>query len=279
MTSVACRAALVAAFGLVMLAWPSSSAAQLNAEKLRRDRELTAGFSGAVDGNFALRAGNVEFLELGGSFRLEHNTFRPETSTTTPPALHDTAFIVGALRFKDFAGTPIINNGFLHLRWTRLWLDRLGSELFTQFQFDEFLRIQKRALIGAGLRFVPFDSELFSFALGSGYMFEFEGLDLPDAATGDDQTFLHRWTSYASLRFRFAGGLLSLSNTVYAQPALSDFGDFRILDEGDLMFEVTERFALGWSWYLRFDSEPPAADVVRLDVVLQSTVRFRFQAG
>lgn len=279
MISSTCRAACIAAFGLTMLAGPRPSAAQLNAEKLRRDSEVSAGFSGVVDGNFALRAGNVEFLELGGSFRLEHNTFKSQTSTITAPALFDTTFIVGALRFKDFAGTPIINNGFLHLRWTRLWLDTLGSELFTQFQFDEFLRIKRRALIGAGARWVPFDFEAFSFALGSGYMFEFEGLDLPDAATGDDQTFLHRWTSYASLRLRLADGLLGLSNTVYVQPALSDFADYRVLAEGDLMFNVTQSLALGWSWYLRFDSEPPATDVVKLDVVLQSTVRFRFQAG
>lgn len=36
MTSLACRAALFAAFGLVLLGWPRSSGAQLNAEKLRR---------------------------------------------------------------------------------------------------------------------------------------------------------------------------------------------------------------------------------------------------
>ncbi len=55
------------------------------------------------------------------------------------------------------------------------------------------------------------------------------------------------------------------------QPALTDFGDVRLLSETLLTFKVSKAFAAGISGTVRYDSEPPTA-VLPTDTEIKNTL-------
>ena len=64
-------------------------------------------------------------------------------------------------------------------------------------------------------------------------------------------------------------------NTVYAQPRLTDFADYRILDEAELIVEITDILSLVAGLYLRFDNQP-VEGVEKLDVTMENKLRVVF---
>ena len=61
---------------LAVLAVSSPALAQVNAESLRPN-PLRAGWSGGVEGSFALSRGNIELLDIGGGGRVQYQTLHP----------------------------------------------------------------------------------------------------------------------------------------------------------------------------------------------------------
>ena len=140
------------------------------------------------------------------------------------------------------------------LRYNLELSDRFAGELFTQLQYDEFLRMDLRSLGGTGLRFMVYGSEAASVHLGTGYMLEYESQN-PDLVAEDPTTLAHRWTSYLSFSVEPVEGL-TISSTGYAQPRITDFTDYRLLNESSLSVALGEHFSLGIGFTLRHDSDP-----------------------
>lgn len=273
----------VMSMAAAVLLTPALAAAQVNTEKLRKaNRE--EGFSGHVDASFALRRGNVNLLRIGSGFRVQYETLHDKDGDGNR-ASKDLVFIVGDLTFgekiKSGISDRFINNGFAATRWTRMWHPRVGSEVFAQAQFNEFIRLKSRGLGGLGVRAVVVESKVADVYVGSGYMLEYERLDVP-AGCGDDATAdctedaNHRWTNYLAFSIKLLDGKLTLQNTAYAQPRFDRFSDYRLLSEGALTVSVNSLFSLGIALNLRYDSEPPTDDLERLDLEVKNVFKFSF---
>lgn len=272
-TSVACAALFVLA-GLA-----PSAAAQVNAEVLRPDR-LSEGFGAQLEASFALARGNVELLDLGGAATVRYQTLHPPAGDPNappdpeapPPFVAQQAFVTANARVAESAGEVVVDEGFAHARWTAMWLPRVGSEVFAQYQYNEFQRLLDRAVTGTGVRVDAVHARELMLWGGSGYMFEYNRIDVLPGATDDPETYEHRWTNYLALSLAPAGDALTVRNIVYFQPRFDAFDDFRLLDELELMANVGETFSLGTSLTLFHDSAPPTA-VQRTDLRLASKVR------
>lgn len=266
----------------LLLWWPSSVARAnpVNAEKLITDPE-DDGWSGSLSTSFALSAGNVDRLTLGFSGGLQYWTLYPEgvgyRGRPHPPGarrfFENRWVLITNAAFVRVAFNDVVNNGFAHTRYTRMWLPRLGSDFFAQAQYNEFKRLTLRALGGLGFRVDPVNRRLVQIWAGSGYMAE---LERNRVAVGDPhpaEVVNHRWTSYGVIQLRLWDSAVVGRNTTYIQPRFDDFSDFRLLEA--LQIETrTGVVALGVELELQYDSRPPVfSGVEPLDVFLTSYLK------
>jgi hypothetical protein len=235
-------------------------AAQVNVERLRGEAE--PGLSGAVGSNLTLKAGNVDLLTVDGGAAMRYQE-----------DIHSLLLDTSA-KYGREAGERFDAGAFGHLRWTAMWWTTVGTELFTQLQYDEFVRLNLRVLGGGGLRVLLLQTELWTLYAGTGYMLEHEKLDIPATDSHPQSTLAHRSTSYLSVTLALRP-FLHLVQTAYAQPRFDRPKDVRILDELSLELSVFEWFQLTMSFGLRYDSDPPDT-VEKLDVQLKNGFKLAF---
>jgi hypothetical protein len=262
----------LAALALLWSSCPDEARAQVNVEALRPSRP-SAGWGGDVDGNFALARGNVRLFDLGGSGRVVYQTFHDRDEAV--PYLKQRVFLALSGRFAENATATFINQGFSHLRWTWMIHHRIGPEAFVQYQFNQFLRLRTRALAGGGFRVDFLHTDQLQSWGGSGYMYEYNLINVERGASDPPETYEHRWTSYLAVRATFFEDRLRFQNTFYVQPRFDQLSDFRLLNDSEVLARVTERFSLGSTFSLLRDSTPPTG-VLPTDLRLTSTLRLSF---
>jgi hypothetical protein len=237
-------AAMLAALAIGCHALPRAAAAQVNVERLRA-LDAEPGFSGGVAAGLSLKRGNVDFLEVTGTLWSRYHW--------------DLHTLLGHSRagFGEQGDERFASNAFVHARWTAMWLERIGSELFAQAEYDQFVRLQRRLLWGLGPRFVVHDGEHVDVALGTAYMLEYERLDIPAGDPHPQRTLYQRSSTYGSVRVAI-NDVLMVVNTLYVQPRIVRVADTRVLEELELSFAIAERIKWTTSARLRFDSDPPS---------------------
>jgi hypothetical protein len=245
---------------VLLVSAPSFS--QVNTEKMRTGA-TKPGFGGFVDGTVLLRKGNVDLLQVGGGLRLEYNAER----------IHQ-VFLLGNALFGENTGEVYINKAFTHLRWTGMWLDWFGTEVFTQVQQNQFIRLQLRTLAGVGVRLDLVEEKAVELVFGTGYMFEYEKLDIETSNPHARESQNHRWTNYLTIKLNLWKSF-RVVNTFYVQPRFDAFGDFRILEDFALEVDLTKRLKLVLGLSLYYDSDPPAG-IKGLDTTLHNKIRVMF---
>jgi hypothetical protein len=262
-------------FAVVATALPAL-AQPVNAEILKKDA-LEAGLSAEARGSFALRSGNVNILDLGGGLQVQYLDLYDHHvgGEDTPTHVRHRFFIRGDVRNAERSGDRFINNAFTHARWTGMWLPRIGTELFGQLQFNEFLRLNTRFLTGAGTRVEIIHTYPFGLAFGSAYMFEAESIEVAENALDEADTISHRWSNYLTGRAAFFEGALLTQGTLYAQPRFDDPQDVRFLMDFEGKVAVNDWLSFGASLLLLHDTKPPT-DVESSDVRFSTSIRVGF---
>ena len=147
---------------LLLLLFTVPLQAQVNIENYRSKQGITGGASFSLSSDL----GNVDVVNSDGA---GHITINTTTSVFLGVFKGDVGFLGG----ERFA-----NSGVLHLRWTFVAHARYQPELFVQGDYANSRRLDNRVLAGAGLRLNAYESERFTFSLGSALMEEQERLDL-----------------------------------------------------------------------------------------------------
>ncbi|MCB2205940.1 DUF481 domain-containing protein [bacterium] len=240
---------------------PAMLHAQVNTEKLRRDGEKTGVFfnTGVALG---LVRGNSEFVSVEGDLRFDY--VRTDNDN----------FVVLNYAFKEARQGKIANKGFLHGR--SIWdvASALAVEGFAQAEFNEFLSLKNRDLLGAGARWKAIDlrdndekSRLEIF-LGIGAMFEHEEYDTSPAALRFDRM---RSTNYLTLNWT-PSDAAAATLIAYAQPLVENPEDVRIITDASVEWKIVAglHFNVRCSW--RYHSRP-VTDVKRYDLELTNGLR------
>ncbi len=258
------------------------AAGQINTEKMRVGVN-EPGWGGTFDINSSLQQGNTEREILGAGVRLQYAWPRAggdangETESgndsTTAPA--NVVFLVSNYSFTRLNDNRFINNAQGHLRFIRQHGPRISFEAFGQVQFNEFIRLEDRLLLGGGGRFALFQAERIEVFAGVGFMIEQETLDLP-AALPDPRSSEHqRATNYVTFRYNSQDERQRLVQTIYAQPRLDRPADFRLLSETSFEIQLLRQLALAVNLNVAHDSEPPTG-IKQTDVVLSNSLRYSF---
>jgi putative salt-induced outer membrane protein YdiY len=252
---------------LLVLLSSSAQAQIVNVQNLL-GAETPDGLSGALDMGADWRTGNTELLIFSGAATLRYRSDPHLVFAVARGAYGETG--------EGEAEELIAKNHFEHLRYRYKLSELVTPEAFVQHEFDEFRRLQLRALGGAGVRLTVLQKKELGLAFGVAYMLEYEELNDAEGAVDAGETYTnHRLSTYALV----AVGInehVTLVNTVYFQPRFDAFADdFRVLDETQLQVKLTDHFSLKVSFVLAHDSDPP--DLVEgTDTSMQTAVAVRF---
>lgn len=258
----------------VLLFSQAAVAQTVNVESLAKDKP---GFALQLAGSVALSSGNVNQTRARAGLHTQYQSVYedPDPDDNVPAFLRQRGLLISSIGYQSVSDERVNNDRFAHARWTAMWLRRLGSELFAQYQFAEFARLQARILAGAGGRVVLLYFDEVEVTFASAYMFEFEQLTTPDGEAKPDATIAHRWTNLLSASLDLFDGGLTLTNIAYIQPRFDEFSDYRALNELSLDVAVTKVLSLGSALTVAHDSEPPAG-VEPTDTRFVQTLKLTF---
>lgn len=271
---------MLLALGLWFLLIPCGLArAQINAESLA-EAVKEPGWGGAAKGSLALFRGNVDLLELSGEAALRFATAHPDAQEREKFLFRDRVLVYGSASMRDVSGETVVNNGYAHLRYTRMHWPRFGGEVYAQAQYDEVRLLQRRLVGGAGIRAVFADWERFGGWLGSGYMYERERRDIPledRPPEGPDPVSMvnHRFSNYVTLVAEAVEDTLNFVNMLYVQPRFDDFADMQILEQLTMVIRITDRFSFNSDLQVRHDSRAPRS-LKKTDLRLSQGVTVSF---
>lgn len=251
---------LTTSIATLFIVFASPAGAQVNIEALRRD-DPPLGRSGSVGGDFTLRTGNVDFVQLGFNGR----QYVVTGNLTTLIVGNGGIGLLGRSRFAS--------SGLIHYRRThvRRWA---SPELYTQANYDRAQLLRLRLVAGAGIRTAVVRGPWGQLGAGTALIFEHERLELPDSALHTQQTTVVRSSSFLTLRVVSDGGFV-VTSTTYLQPELQVLRDVRVLESLQLASPITDKVAFTVSFNLRYDSRPPDG-VAKLDTVLRTGVTYTY---
>jgi len=261
---------LTARLTLAALILTSTLAAQVNTEALRRE-DLAPGLHTTLGADLGVIAGNSDLLQLKSNLRFDYRSGGNHF------------FLVGQYQ-QGRTDTLFINKGFAHLRGVRALGPRYYVEGFLQREFNEFIALEDRQLVGGGVRIRwrqrqdPSEKPPpLQLNTGIGLMWEREQIDTTGQASGDPVhgavASLIRSTNYLVVRWQL-DDRLALFSTTYYQVDLGRFSDYRILWEGRLGVNLTKRLSLTLNLDLRYDSEPPEG-IKPYDLEITNGVSYR----
>ncbi|RYZ43244.1 MAG: DUF481 domain-containing protein [Myxococcaceae bacterium] len=235
----------------------SASAQIVNVQALFDEKaELGPAASIEVGGDW--RTGSTQLFSVRGSLVGQLRTER------------DVWLAVIRGEYSFASGERIVSQVLEHVRYRRRFTDRVSGEAFVQHEYNEFRRLQLRALLGAGPRFVLFNEEATGLTFGIALMVEHERLRKDGEADAGDRYTDPRMSSYLLGRVKLMENI-QLVETVYFQPRVTRPSDLRVLNE--TLFAVTPnpRVTVGIGFNLTYDSAPPAT-VPAMDTQLRTTV-------
>lgn len=229
--------------------------AMVNTEKLRLNLD-DSGFSGDIELSFDIQTGNTEFAKL----ELEPNLVW-RTGNNLVFWLNDMSRLWKSS--DDF-----INKGYTHLRYNYDFSSYFSLEVLTQAEFNYARNLDARYLVGAGVRFLPMKKDYLILAVG------LTGLQEREEMTGGDITDIPRGSSYINFSI-WKDDNITFANTVYFQPSIEDFEDYRIMDEAEITVKLFGDLSFTTSATYFYDSQPPEG-IKKYDFSLENGLEYSF---
>jgi len=207
--------------------------------------------------NLADTSGVFGYLSLGANF------VKNTKSITTISGDIRIEFLQKKSRFLSLTNYNLIrsnkerfiDNGFSHLRFNYEFRKKLEYEIFTQAQFNRQVRLQLRVLAGTGLRFKIYQAKKQKVYFGLSYMFEYDEIEI----VSDIVSFFydHRMSTYLSASVKPFSENVTISNTTYYQPILTNFSDVRLSSQTSLTFLLSKRLKFSTIFSITNDTRVP----------------------
>lgn len=170
----------------------------------------------------------------------------------------------------------LTNRAFLHLRFVYYLSDIFLPEMFLQNNFDKSILLDKRYLVGVGLReqilnINPVADSLAKLliAVGTGVFWEYE-----DLSTYPYEKTMLRSNIYLNVNWQF-NPLFSLLVTGYLHNSLKEIEDYRILSDAGLKIKITKNLGFNFTLHYLYDNEPNG-DLKRADLEILNSLSINF---
>ena len=211
---------------------------QVNTEAMRAEN-LSAGIHQKMNMSFSYISGNSEIMILRGDYRIDYQSQSDWSGH----------FITKYDRAFEKSEDDFTNKGFGQLRAVKQVFPRIQVESFLQKEFNYFIDLENRELIGGNVRFNPF-KKLF---IATGTMNEKEVYQ-----SEEEQSFM-KSTSYINYLVQPLEKV-TIENVLYYQFRLEAMDNYRILWDGTLIFQGSDWLSFYLSYNYRYDISEINAD-------------------
>ena len=199
------------------------------------------GWDAAVEGFLAVASGNSEYLEFDVDGAAQYRSER-----------HRVRFL-GEHTRREAEGNEIARNTLIHVRHNYVLWQRIATVAFGQVQRNPFRRVERRTLLGGGLRYDAVAGAKFSAALGATVMYETEELTDDDRGAVDRA----RMSYFASALGQPRSGV-QVDVVAFYQPLVDDYNAVRAYAAAALRVDIVGGLYLAFAYDLVHDSDPPA---------------------
>jgi hypothetical protein len=233
---------------------------------LRGFNDDERGWSGALAGTVAFAEGNTEYFEFELNGKIQYQTIRHRWR------------VIGINMRRTALGVEIAEARLGHFRHNyRVW-SRYSTIAFLQGQYNPFMRIESRILIGAGGRAELFGGDVWRSAVGVTLMHEAEELTddtaFDPALQSGDTTTNYRFSCFLTL-YRAGGNGVDIDMWGFYQPIVDDFADARASGAASIRVDLVGELGLLVSYVVKYDSNPPLG-VEKHDYMLRSGLVWEF---
>jgi hypothetical protein len=227
----------------------------VNVEDQRLSQD-SSGFGGSVNLSIEIERGNSNLTKIGleprFAFRTGNNLW----------------FMLNSYTLVEAEGRGVVNEGFTHLRYNYDLSRSVALEALAQSQYNREQQLERRYLLGGGIRVRLIVGRRTALAVGLIAMYEYEKLE-----TGESVSNV-RNSNYIAARVQL-NKTMTLSNTIYIQPLFDDLHDVRVLDDLHITFSIAKWLAMTMGVEYQYDSRPPAG-VKEYDFSLKNGLAVRF---
>lgn len=246
----------------LLLGWTAAAHAIVDIEAMRVG-ESPQGYSGTLNASITGESGYTDKISTSSGARLQWHSGII------------TNFAIFRYDYAETSGVSDTNYLLLHVRHIHEVTKKTAYEGFMQAERNEFARLSFRGLIGGGVRLTLNKmAGVKSLHLGLGGFYSHEKLTSEPGTTDSGIQNLWRLSTYLNYVRQFNEQVKMLSTTYY-QPALEDFGDYRMLEEASLSVKMTDTLNLKLSLDLTHDSRPPQT-VKKTDIIYSTGVEYSF---
>jgi len=229
--------------------------ALVNIEALRK-QQPNEGLNHSLDFSTEALSGNSDYFGIKTGYRLDYHRNGQDF------------LVVAHYQQASSSGEEIQNKHFVHVRNSKALTDRSKRELFIQQSENSFINLQKRLLLGITYRRSLIQSTTFQCDISTGLMHEEERL------VNDTSSQLLRSSNYLVLNHVTQRGI-QFNSVSYAQFALSDVSDYRVLSDISAIVPITSQLDLKNTLSYRYDSNA-ADDIKHYDIEFSQGIVFHF---
>ncbi len=229
---------------------------QVNTEILRKEFTRDT-LLNSISLQYSSAEGNSDFINMAAGVRSDW--FFDDFYT----------FLSAQIEYKEADELKSLNNGFIHLRSSYEVNHYFSPELFFQKEYNEFIDLKDRDLLGGGMRFSLADSAgIIHLSLGVGAMYEREVIE------GAGTTELMKSTNYLSVTYKPISALKLIGITYY-QVKFDELQNYRFLSDIKIEIDITNSLKLFTSINYRY-SNLLLTDIYKYDVSVNNGLKIVF---
>ncbi len=231
----------------------------LNVERVRADADTT-GWTGELGADFSLNKYNDQIIKVGGQANAAYFS------------TNHGYLLLSNIDLVNVDGNSLVSNGYIHLRSTLHRKNSFSPEAFVQYQYNNNLGLQNRALGGAGVRYTFLTRPNLRGHISTGFMYEFEEWSLSDDLTVKNEYI--KSTSNIVVRGQL-NPQTSLTMIGYYQARPDRFFKPRATSENQLNIRMGRSVTFRVSFTMTYDFEP-VIDVPNLTYELKNGIVLSF---
>lgn len=249
----------------IAAAFANPSKAQI-VNTLRGFDDEDPGWSGELTASIASAEGNTRYFEFTLDGRIQFQTERHRVR------------VLGLNTRRTALDVEIAEARVGHVRHNfRIW-HRVASIAFIQGQYNPFIRIQSRFLVGGGARVEVFRGNIWRSAVGAAYMYEKEELTVSleqGADTQPNQAAGRHRLSFFLTFYRVKKEGFEIDLWGFYQPLVEDFEDARATGAASARTNIIGELYFFFNYMVNYDSMPPPG-VEDLDYTIRSGLGWKF---
>lgn len=193
----------------------------------------------SVEFGYSASTGNTETMRLSSKMHVSVEIKKYEFSLS------------GAAHYGKSKGARDLNKGFVQVKFDYLPEGVFSPFLFGQTEYDQFKELDWRAYAGVGAKYAFYKTESSDISISDAVLLEGQKFKSIDS----ERTFRN------SLRFKLKQKIAEGSDVtfwIFHQPNFEEWEDYRIIAEAVLTTEITEVFALKFSFADNYENLVPA---------------------